>query len=60
MDIVRREKQKERFVFVLLNKFIGFLNPLVSQIFIAESGRMPARIKTDAADTIVNGRIMTV
>ncbi len=60
MDVVRGEEQKERFTLVLLDELDRLLNPLVGKVFIAEARGMPAGVEADAADAVVDRRVVAV
>ena len=60
MQIMGGKEQKEGIFFIFLYPFFRFFHPFVSQVLIPKTGGMTACIKTDSADTVVNGRVVTV
>ena len=60
VEVVRREKEEERIVLVGLDPLVRLVNPLIGQVFIAESCRVAAGVKSDPADAVVNGGIVAV
>ena len=60
MDVVRGKEQEERPVPVLLDPADGLLDPLVGQLFVAETGLGAAGVEADAADAVVDRVVVAV
>ena len=60
VNVMRRKEQKERLLLVLLNPGIRLLHPCIRQILITKTRRLAARVKSNAADPIVNRTIVPV
>ena len=45
---------------MVLDELNRFLDPLICEVFIAESGSMSSCIESDSTDAIMNGRIVTM
>ena len=60
MDVLRGEEEEERSILVGFDPAIGFRDPLVGHVFVAKSGFVSTGVKSDPADSIVYGLIVSM
>ena len=60
MDVLRGEEEEERPILVGFDPAIGFGNPLVGYIFVAKPSFVSTGVKSDPADSIVYGLIVSM
>ena len=60
VNIVRGKVEEKGIGFVLFDPSLRFLDPLVSQVLIAEAGGVATGVEANAADAIVDGAVVAV
>ncbi len=60
VKVMGGKEEEEGMILILGDPLVGFLDPLVGQVLVAEAGGMTPGVKTNPTDTVVDGRVVTV
>ena len=60
VEVVGGVEEEEGLVLILFDEGVGLLDPLVSEVFIAEAGLVAAGVEADAGDAIMNGGVVSM